>query len=91
MLNERIKELRTSHGMSQVALAYKIGVTKQCVSNWENGYIQPSIDMLIKLTNLFSVSVDYILGRADKRLLDATGLTEIQIARIQSIIDDIRT
>ena len=62
MLNERIKELRISRGMSQVEIAEKLGVSKQSVSNWENDNIQPSIDMLIKISHLFSVSTDYLLG-----------------------------
>ena len=90
MLGERIKELRTASGMNQIVLARKVGVTKQCVSNWENGYIQPSIDTLIRLTEIFSVSTDYILGITDKRAIDITGLTDVQIARIQGIIDDIK-
>jgi len=49
MLSEKIKTLRTSHGINQIELAKNIGVTKQCVSNWENDNIQPSIDMLVKL------------------------------------------
>lgn len=46
MLNERIKELRLAHGMTQVELARELSVSKQCVSNWENNNIQPSVDML---------------------------------------------
>ena len=90
MLNEKIKELRVANGINQVVLAEKIGVSKQCVSNWESGYIQPSIDMLVRLARMFSVSTDYLLGLADKRFLNADGLTDTQVARIQSIIDDIR-
>ena len=91
MLGDRIKELRKAYGMSQVLLAQKAGVSKQCVSNWENGYIQPSIDTLIKLAALFSVGTDYMLELTDKRALDITGLTDLQIARLQGIIDDIRS
>ncbi|MCL2798182.1 MAG: helix-turn-helix domain-containing protein [Firmicutes bacterium] len=90
MVGDKIKELRTAYGISQVVLAEKVSVSKQCVSNWENGYILPSIDMLIKLAKLFSVSTDYLLELADKRTLDITGLTDSQIARIQGVIDDIR-
>ena len=68
----------------------KIGVTKQCVSNWENGYIQPSIDMLIKIAKTFSVSTDYLLGINDNPTLDVEGLTNEQILHIRNIIDDIR-
>ena len=49
MLNIKIRELRSSYNMSQVELAKALGVSKQCVSNWENDNIQPSIEMLVKL------------------------------------------
>ena len=90
MLGDKIKELRIAYGINQVVLAQKTGVSKQCVSNWENGYIQPSIDMLLKLAKIFSVSTDYLLELEEKRTIDATRLNDVQIARIQGIIDDIR-
>ena len=90
MIGEKIKDLRVAYGLNQVALAQKIGVTKQCVSNWENSYIQPSLDMLIKLTKIFSVSADYLLELTDARTLNITGLTDAQIARVQGIVDDIK-
>ncbi len=55
MINERIKQLRQARSMTQVELASGLGVSKQCVSNWENDYIQPSIEMLIKLAEFFKV------------------------------------
>ena len=42
MLNIKIRELRASYNMSQVELAKALGVSKQCVSNWENDNIQQS-------------------------------------------------
>ncbi len=90
MFYERVKELRNSLGINQVEFSKKIGVTKQCVSNWENGYIQPSIDMLIKIAKTFSVSTDHLLGINDNPTLDVEGLTNEQILHIRNIIDDIR-
>ena len=49
VLNQRIREVRQTRGMSQVELAGLLGVTKQSVSNWENDNIQPSIEMLVRL------------------------------------------
>jgi len=46
--------------------------------------------MLIKLTKLFSVTSDYLLGLMDKRLLDVTNLSDTQIAYIQQLVNDIR-
>ena len=71
MFYERIKELRMSLGINQVQFARKLNVTKQCISNWESGYIQPSIDMLIRIARTFSVSADYLLGLNDRPTLDA--------------------
>ena len=89
MLNENIYNLRNIKGWSQVILANKLSVTKQTVSNWENNNIQPSIDMLVKLSDIFSVSTDYLLGR-EKIRLEIDGLTDTQISHIQEIINDIK-
>ena len=90
MFYERIKELRLSLGINQVQFAKKLNVTKQCVSNWENANLQPSIDMLIRIAQTFSVSADYLLGLNGKPTLDAEGLTNEQILHLRAIIDDIR-
>lgn len=90
MFDERIKELRSSLGINQVEFGRRLHVTKQCVSNWENGNIQPSIDMLIKIASTFSVSADYLLGLSNCCTLDAEGLTNEQILHIRCIIDDLK-
>lgn len=89
MLGEQIKKLRISNNLNQVEMANKLGVTKQSISNWENENIMPSIDMLIKIANLFSVSTDFLLGISEKHTLNTDGLTDLQIAHIQTIINDI--
>ena len=78
MFANRIKELRISTGLNQVDFAKKLNVTKQSVSNWENGNIQPSIDMLIKIATVFSVSSDYLLGLDVRATIDVSNLTERQ-------------
>lgn len=90
MLNQRIRSVRLSKNMSQVDLAKLLGVTKQSVSNWENDNIQPSIDILIRLSNVLSVPTDYLLGLDDRRYIEVNGLSEQEISHIQQIINDIR-
>ena len=90
MLGTRIKELRTARGLNQIEFGALLSVSKQSVSNWENGNILPSIDMLIKIAKLFSVSTDYLLGFTNERTLSANGLTDEQIATIQKLIDDLK-
>ena len=88
MLSKRIYELRLSFGWTQVQLAQKLGVTKQTVSNWENDNIQPSIDMLIKLSNIFNVSTDYLLGLTPTNSINVDGLPTEFVSHIVQIIDD---
>lgn len=90
MLNERIRKLRLERNLSQVDLAKKLNVTKQSVSNWENDNIQPSIEMLIKLAEAFSVSTDYLLGLDDRRYLEITGLSDEEVSHIQVVVEDLR-
>ena len=91
MLNERIKELRTAKSLTQVDLAKELNVSKQCISNWENNNIQPSVDMLLKIAKYFSVSTDYLLGIDNRKFIDISGLTDVQISHIRQIINDIKS
>ena len=88
-LNENIKKLRTTRGLNQVELAKILGVSKQCVSNWENDNVIPSIEMLVKIADFFNVTTDYILGRDENVYLKVNGLTDEQISHISLIISDI--
>ncbi len=58
---ERILALRTRSGMSQEALADKLYVSRQAVSKWESGVTLPETDKLVSISNMFGVSVDYLL------------------------------
>ncbi|HIR27390.1 MAG TPA: helix-turn-helix transcriptional regulator [Candidatus Choladousia intestinigallinarum] len=91
MFGEIVKKLRKSYGLSQVELAKHLNVTKQAVSNWENNNILPSIDMLIRISDFFSVSCDFLLEKDDRNYIQVDGLTLEQIAHVQQIINDIRT
>ncbi len=89
MFGEMIRKLRTAHSLNQVQLAGKLGVSKQTVSNWENNNILPSIEMLVKTAEFFSVSADYLLELDSRRYIEVTGLTDTQLAHIQQVIRDI--
>lgn len=89
ILSERIHELRMRQGYTQVSLAKKLGVSKQAVSNWENGNIQPSIDMLIRIADLFSVTTDYLLGREYVLQVDLSRLPPEVAGHILLLIKDL--
>lgn len=88
MFGNRISNLRISYNWTQVQLAQKLNVSKQTVSNWENNNILPSVDMLIKLSKIFSVSTDYLLNLDDRSYIEVSGLSDIQLAHIQQLIND---
>ena len=88
-LNENIKALRLERGLSQVDVAKRLCVSKQCVSNWENDNVLPSIDMLIRIADLFSVTTDYLLGRASNSYIDASGLTLSQYTHISELVKEL--
>lgn len=90
MLNENIKKLRTARGINQVELANALNVSKQCVSNWENDNIQPSVEMLIKIACFFGVTTDYLLDLQTGNYLLVDGLSDTQIAHLRLIVDDLK-
>ena len=60
-----IKKLRQEKQLSQEQLAEQLHVTRQAVSNWENGKTQPDVDTLTQLASVFDVSVERIIyGKA---------------------------
>lgn len=62
MLNENIKNLRRSKGLSQEELAIKLNVVRQTISKWENGLSVPDSNMLIALAEELDTSVSALLG-----------------------------
>lgn len=61
ILAEKIIKLRKQQGWSQEELAMKLGISRQSVSKWESTASIPDLDKIIKLSELFGVSTDYLL------------------------------
>ncbi len=61
-MGDSIKSLRSRNNMSQDALAEKLSVTRQAISNWENSKTQPDADTLKNLGIIFNVTVDEIIN-----------------------------
>lgn len=69
----RIKELRKNKGITQIRLSTELGVTQETISAYENGKHYPSVENLIKMSELFGASCDYILGLSDIKTIAASG------------------
>lgn len=60
---KHLKELRTKHGYTQNEIAKILGISRAAYTNIENGKREPDFDTLNKLSNIFNVSSDYLIGR----------------------------
>lgn len=85
-VSERIKVLRTSNKMSQTEFANWVNISRATASAYENGSIQPSYDVLIKIAALFNVSTDFLLGIEDKVNVDISKLDENEQALIMRLV-----
>lgn len=62
---KRLNELRLEKGVSRSELAKILNVSVRLVSYWENGKRECDFNMLIKISDFFSVSIDYLLGKSE--------------------------
>ncbi len=64
MLHDNIKKMRQQKGMTQELLAERLHIVRQTVSKWEKGLSVPDAEMLVRLAEVFEVSVTELLGEA---------------------------
>ncbi len=77
-IHERLKELRKARGWTQNELAEKIDTDARMISHYENGKFVPSAEALIKIAEIFDISIDYLLIEyAIKKPLKDTGDREL--------------
>lgn len=79
VLGERIRQLRTERGWSQDELAAHVGSDARGISRYENGRITPSLDVLVRIAEVFNTSLDYLAVEGTPRRplrVEDPGLTE---------------
>lgn len=86
----RLKTPRIKKKLTQQQLADLLGLTKSVISAYENGLRYPAYDVLIKISRIFKVSTDFLLGVEIKREIDTSGLTDEQVEALIVLIDTIR-
>lgn len=82
MFSERLKQLRKEAKLTQKQLAKKMNTSQPSYQNWEKGTRNPSKENLEKLSKIFNVSVDYLLGNTDIKNSD-----ELSDADIKNILE----
>lgn len=66
MLDQRIRELREDHGLTQVQMGKILSCSQRVYSNYERGELDIPTEILIQLADFYEVSVDYLLNRTDQ-------------------------
>lgn len=88
-LSEKLTELRKREGMSQEQLADRLGVTRQSVSKWESGTAVPELVKLISLSDVFGVSIDYLVKDTWEEPEAAGREPSSDTARLEQKVDDL--
>ncbi len=84
----RLRELRLSKQMTQAQVAKRLNLSKTTISGYENNIKTPSIDVLVRLANLYGVTSDYILGMEKKKVLVIDGLTDSEERILKALIQE---
>lgn len=90
LLGRKIKDLRNKYRLTQTELATQIGVTKSTVAAYENDSRTPSYEVLIKLADVFKVSIDTLLSPRSEVVLDVSGLSTDQLEIIENLVVQFR-
>lgn len=86
MVCDTIKSLRETAGLSQSALAKRLGVTRSSVNAWEMGLSIPTAQYIVELSQLFHVSTDYLLGLDNTQAIYIDRLSQEEKQILYSLI-----
>ena len=87
---DRLRALRIAKGWTQSQLSSRLGLTKSVISAYETSLRYPSYDILIRITAIFGVSSDYLLGIEQTQTLDISGLSEENAQLVRQLVDALR-
>lgn len=84
LFGARLKKLRLERNLNQIELAERLGCNRQKIADMERGKTSPNVEVLMKLSEIFKTSTDYLFGLSDvsttdvdiKQVCDYTGLSE---------------
>lgn len=86
----RLKELRRQSGLTQQQIADRVGVSKSVISFYELRERSPSPEVLAKLSYVFNVSTDYLLGIERGKTIDVTGLDDEDIRVVSMLVERLK-
>ena len=89
----RLKDIREEKKLQQKDVAAKLNRTPACISSWENGKTEPSIDDILRLSEILDVTTDYLLGCSDdpesnNRTIELTPIQQNLLSLFNSLTRD---
>ena len=90
-LGYRLRKLRLQKRLTQEQVGRLLGLSKASISGYENNVKLPSIEILRKLSALYGVTADYLLGLDDRAMLCIDGLTRQEQEILQLLVTEFRT
>lgn len=88
--SEKLKALREARGLTQLQVADRIGISKAMISAYETASKAPSIEVLIRLSRLYGVSIDYLVCVNSPKSIDVSGLDDESIAHLSALVEKMR-
>ncbi len=80
----RLKQIREKHKISQEKLAEFLGVERPTISRWENGINEPPLHILLEISRMFTISVDWLLGNDSEQ----KSLNDLSMSKALSVSED---
>lgn len=84
--SQRLKQLRKDKHLTQAQVAQLVGVTPSMISSYETDIRLPSYEVMVRLADVFGVTVDYLLCRQNKRFLDISELSDKEAAVVCDMV-----
>ncbi|WP_117161258.1 helix-turn-helix domain-containing protein [Paraliobacillus sp. X-1268] len=95
--HERLRACREKRGLKQNEAAAKVGIKNNTLSSYENGTRQPDYEILSKLSELYDISLDYLINGSSKKdddknlfFFDMEGLSDEEIEDIKNHIEYVK-
>ena len=89
-MGEKLKSLRLEKKYTQKQISERIGLAISAVSSYESGARYPSYDVLVKLSRIYHVSTDYLLGVTSQRTIDVSALDDEEIELVSQLVEQFR-
>lgn len=88
--SEKLRVLREARKLTQLQVANRVGVSKTMISAYETASKAPSIEVLIRLSRLYGVSIDYLVCVDAPKVIDVSNLDDDSVALISALVERLK-